>query len=70
MLATRAGEPALGRQLHGLFFLAAAREQAKEEYKAAAEQATSVRQQAVVRAGSSYLPETGRPVVARLSLTG
>lgn len=36
--------------------LAAARDQANEEYKATAKQAVSVRQQAAVRAGFSALP--------------
>lgn len=36
--------------------LAAARDQANEEFKAAAEQAVSVRQQAAVRAGFSACP--------------
>lgn len=68
VLATRAGELPLGWHLHRLFSLAAAREQAKEEYKATAEQATSVRQQAVVCAGFSLTWEKQEPVMVRLSL--
>lgn len=46
----------LGPQLHRPCSLAAARDQAKDEYKATAEQAVSVRQQAAVRARPSAFP--------------